>query len=1410
MSLVAGGAGGTGDAGGAGGGGAGDAGGAGVGRMNFTNFTRIDIGSPVLIVGLKSRPELNGTRGVVRVRKSDRWGVELAGDKSIISLHPKNLEGAELLQTITSYNGGAEAIKSGDWRTLYKLGFDLANQGNYDAAMGCFQRALSLCISELGPNHEHVGGIYRYMASVFANQGNGQKSMEYSLKALPIMLRACGPEHADTGSIYANIGSSLHMQHKFEEAMKYYKKALPIFTKSFGREHPTTVGLLNLMSATRDTKKAAAIKATVDQATHVETIKSGDGRTLYQVGVDLAKQDIKKVAAIKATVDQATHVETIKSDDLRTLYQVGMDLAEQGKYDAALEHFQRALPLCISEHGPNHHNVGNIYVNMAAMFSSQSKHQKSMECYLKALPITLREFGPEHEQTGRIYASIGSALCMQSKFEEAMKYYKKALPIYTKSLGQEHPATENLLELMSAATEGIKKAAAITATVDQVQQAEAIKSEDWRTLYKLGLALAEQDKVKEALEHFQRAIPLCISKLGQNHGNVGNIYVSMAAMFSSQGKHQKSMEYFIKALPITLREFGPEHEQIGRIYASIGSALYAQHKFEEAMKYAKKALPIFTKSFGREHPHTVGLLKHVSAATEDIKKAAAIKAKVDQAQQAEAIKSEDWRTLNDLGLVLTKQGNHDAALEHSRRALPLCISEHGPNHPNVGGIYVSMAAMFSSQGKQQKSMEYFIKALPITLRAYGPEHEQTGSIYANIGTALDEQSKFEEAIKYYKKALPIFTKSLGREHPHTVGLLKHVSAATEDIKKAAAVKATVEQALQAGTIESGDCTTLYHCGFVLVKQGNHDAAMGCFQRALPIMLHACGPEHEDTGAIYASIGSVLYMQSKFEEAMKYYKKALPIYTKSFGREHAATEGILTCISVATEGIKKAATIKATVDQARQAGDATPKVKLGKEMDGKSSAPTAAGCGGPVKRDGGVTDTLSITMLLCSVCTTEKPLDQFSKAQQKKKKKKGTRKCADCIAEAEVATREAKSAAEAAKVLKVERAALAAAAAATAAAVAEQETAKKRAAEKALKEAEAAALRQVTEVAAKKRAAEKVRKETEAAAQRQLKEEEAAKKRAAEKVRKEAKATAQRQAEEAKEAAAKEIRAKQQRIKDEEAAKQAESDARKAEEDVLKRLEAERKAEQEAKCTTPSFFAEAMLQLFTAFLAVADVVTIYHVNPSNYSAQGIAEMDTGNALGDFYFRTRSVLSPIECREDPRSHDCYNPEVTSEDLTVTKVQDCRYWECIRVVQGMGSPNQACNGQVGVESVAEHFGNEKVHDGAPAWQYWKRNLAWKTGGTWYSTPAAGEGKYWKVLQTIKQVNKTCADNILWTAIRTKNPDCFNGCAQPTNTTTDCNIECFYATLIGPGKDFELGNLRGVDVAGWLNYCGGCLLDT
>ena len=54
----------------------------------------IEVGSTVLITGLKSRPELNDTKGVVLSEqglKGQRWVVELAADKSSLALKPTNL-----------------------------------------------------------------------------------------------------------------------------------------------------------------------------------------------------------------------------------------------------------------------------------------------------------------------------------------------------------------------------------------------------------------------------------------------------------------------------------------------------------------------------------------------------------------------------------------------------------------------------------------------------------------------------------------------------------------------------------------------------------------------------------------------------------------------------------------------------------------------------------------------------------------------------------------------------------------------------------------------------------------------------------------------------------------------------------------------------------------------------------------------------------------------------------------------------------------------------------------------------------------------------------------------------------------------------------------------------------------------
>ena len=48
-------------------------------------------------------------------------------------------------------------------------------------------------------------------------------------------------------------------------------------------------------------------------------------------------------------------------------------------------------------------------------------------------------------------------------------------------------------------------------------------------------------------------------------------------------------------------------------------------------------------------------------------------------------------------------------------------------------------------------------------------------------------------------------------------------------------------------------------------------------------------------------------------------------------------------------------------------------------------------------------------------------------------------------------------------------------------------------------------------------------------------------------------------------------------------------------------------------------------------------------------------------GDMYFDLRGVITPLECAHPSKSsaHDCDNPEVTADDLVITKLELEVHW-------------------------------------------------------------------------------------------------------------------------------------------------------
>ena len=125
--------------------------------------------------------------------------------------------------------------------------------------------------------------------------------------------------------------------------------------------------------------------------------------------------------------------------------------------------------------------------------------------------------------------------------------------------------------------------------------------EDLRTVYSLdtifarsaslgnmGIVFQSQGKLKEALEHHQKALDIH-REIGRKEGVASNLG-NMGIVYRIQGKPKEALEYYQKALDIH-REIGSK-EGVASNLGSMGIAYKIQGKLKEALEHHQQALDI--------------------------------------------------------------------------------------------------------------------------------------------------------------------------------------------------------------------------------------------------------------------------------------------------------------------------------------------------------------------------------------------------------------------------------------------------------------------------------------------------------------------------------------------------------------------------------------------------------------------------------------------------------------------------------------------------------------------------------------------------------------------------------------------------------------------------------------------------
>ena len=260
----------------------------------------------------------------------------------------------------------------------------------------------------------------------------------------------------------------------------------------------------------------------------------------------------------------------------------------------------------------------------------------------------------------------------------------------------------------------------------------------------LGLALAKQGELDEAIKHYHKALLInpdyveAYNNLGATLVRIGHIdeaieqykkalkinpyfvdaYNNFGAALGKLGNIADAIEYYKKALQID--------PLFVKAYNNLGSALAKIGNTDEAIVHYQKALqidPLFVEVY-----NNYGVLLNDRGETNQA---------IEQYNKALQIKPDFVKAHKNLGFVLAKQGKVDAAIEHYQKALQF--------EPDNAEILFNMGDALTRQGKVEQAINNLKKALKIN-----PDYAEA---HSNLGGMYIQQANIEKAIYHSQEAI---------------------------------------------------------------------------------------------------------------------------------------------------------------------------------------------------------------------------------------------------------------------------------------------------------------------------------------------------------------------------------------------------------------------------------------------------------------------------------------------------------------------------------------------------------------------------------------------------------------------------------------------------------------------------------
>ncbi|MEM6784885.1 MAG: serine/threonine-protein kinase [Bacteroidota bacterium] len=255
----------------------------------------------------------------------------------------------------------------------------------------------------------------------------------------------------------------------------------------------------------------------------------------------------------------------------------------------------------------------------------------------------------------------------------------------------------------------------------------------------------------------------------------------MSTAYERMGQYAAAEAQARSALALRVRNVGEADTSVARSRRRVAETVHWQGRYEEADTLYQAALLALEPGGGpqlAEAQTSYGALRADLGDEEESERL--YRQALTVLSPTEGTRAARARTLNNLSILLRRQGRADEAFEAQSEALRLRRAALGDDHPDVAQSLTGLAILHYGRGAADESTRLFHEALDVSRAAYGPDHPQVASMLINLGGLYLRLGTPEQAEAPYREALAIREAALGQRHADVAQPLEGLADSFEE------------------------------------------------------------------------------------------------------------------------------------------------------------------------------------------------------------------------------------------------------------------------------------------------------------------------------------------------------------------------------------------------------------------------------------------------------------------------------------------------------------------------------------------------------------------------------------------------------------------------------------------------------